>query len=206
MKIFPYIAGPIQTNVYLVLDEETKHGFVVDPGAHSDKLLKDINENQVILDYVVLTHAHGDHIGGVEELLELFPEAKLMVGARELPMLNGKLDNSSREICGKDIKLNPDKWLDDDETFTCGNMTFKVIETPGHTPGGICLYSPGVLFSGDTLFRQSVGRTDFPGGDTSKLIASIRNKLFTLPEDTIVLPGHMEATDIGFEKRNNYFV
>lgn len=206
MKIFPYLTGPIQTNVYLVLDEETKHGFVVDPGAHSSKLFQDLKENQVILDYVVLTHAHGDHIGGVQELLAHYPEAKLMAGVNEMPMMNGKLDNSSREICGRDILLTPDKLLEDGETFDCGNMTFKVIETPGHTPGGICLYSPGVLFSGDTLFRQSVGRTDFPGGDTAKLIASIKNKLFTLPEDTLVLPGHMETTDIGFEKRNNYFV
>ena len=206
MKIFPYIAGAIQTNVYLVLDEETKHGFIVDPGAHSNKLLEDLEKNEVILDYIILTHAHGDHIGGVEELLELYPNAKLMAGLNELPMMNGKIDNSSREICGKNIRLNPDKLLEDQENFSCGNMTFKVIETPGHTPGGICLYAPGVLFSGDTLFRQSVGRTDFPGGDTSKLISSIRNKLFVLPEDTLVLPGHMETTDIGFEKRNNYFV
>lgn len=206
MKIFPYIAGPIQTNLYLAFDEETKHGFVVDPAAHCTKLLEDLKKHEVVLEYIVLTHAHGDHIGGVEELLELYPNAKLLAGVNEVPMMNGMLDNSSREICGKNILLKPDLLLEDGEIIVCGKMSFKVIETPGHTPGGICLYSPGVLFSGDTLFRQSVGRTDFPGGDTAALISSIKNKLFVLPEDTLVLPGHMESTDIGFEKRNNYFV
>ncbi|MCQ2550885.1 MAG: MBL fold metallo-hydrolase [Clostridia bacterium] len=206
MKILSYLAGPIKTNCYLTFDEESLEGFVVDPGAHCQKLLDDITKYGITLKYVVLTHGHGDHIGGVEELLELYPACQLLGGLKEEPLFLGKIDNSSREICGKDLILHCDKLLAEGDEITCGNMCFKVIETPGHTPGGICLYTPGVLFSGDTLFRQSIGRTDFPGGDQVALFKSIREKLYVLPEDTIVLPGHMEETQIGFEKRYNYFV
>lgn len=206
MKIIPYLTSPIQTNTYLVFDESTGKGFVVDPGGPCKALLKDIEEEHVELQYVVLTHGHGDHIGGVEEILQMYTGCKLAYGTNEVDMLNGKIDNASAEMFGRDILLNAHLLLNDNDTFEVGNMSFKILETPGHTPGGISLYTEGVVFTGDTLFRQSVGRTDFPGGDFNQLSQSIREKLYTLPDDTVVLPGHMQQSNIGFEKRNNYFV
>lgn len=206
MKIKCYYTGPIQVNTYLCYDEETLEGFVVDPGGPSASLLNDIDENHVSLKYVLLTHGHGDHIGGVEELMARYPDAKLVASHKEMDLLTNKLDNVSREMFGRTIILHPDLLVKEGDMLSIGNISFKVLETPGHTPGGICFYTTGIVFSGDTLFRQSIGRTDFPGGDQRLLFNSIREKLYTLPEDTVVLPGHMGQTDIGFEKRNNYFV
>ncbi len=178
----------------------------MDPGGPSNQLVSDIKDNKLILKYVFLTHGHGDHIGGVEDLKEKFPQAKLVAGAKEASMLSGALDNVSGELFGRSISLIADISVKENDTLSIGSVNFRVIETPGHTPGGISLYTKGLVFSGDTLFRQSIGRTDFPGGDQRQLFDSIRQKLYTLPEDTVVLPGHMEQTEIGFEKRNNYFV
>ncbi len=206
MKIKCYYTGPLQVNTYLCYDEESLEALVVDPGGPSNQLVSDIKDNKLILKYVFLTHGHGDHIGGVEDLKEKFPQAKLVAGAKEASMLSGALDNVSGELFGRSISLIADISVKENDTLSIGSVNFRVIETPGHTPGGISLYTKGLVFSGDTLFRQSIGRTDFPGGDQRQLFDSIRQKLYTLPEDTVVLPGHMEQTEIGFEKRNNYFV
>ncbi len=206
MKLKCYYTGPLQVNTYLCYDEESLEALVVDPGGPSNQLVSDIKDNKLILKYVFLTHGHGDHIGGVEDLKEKFPQAKLVAGAKEASMLSGALDNVSGELFGRSISLIADISVKENDTLSIGSVNFRVIETPGHTPGGISLYTKGLVFSGDTLFRQSIGRTDFPGGDQRQLFDSIRQKLYTLPEDTVVLPGHMEQTEIGFEKRNNYFV
>lgn len=206
MKIKCYYTGPLQVNTYLCYDEESLEALVVDPGGPSNQLVSDIKDNKLILKYVFLTHGHGDHIGGVEDLKEKFPQAMLVAGAKEASMLSGALDNVSGELFGRSISLIADISVKENDTLSIGSVNFRVIETPGHTPGGISLYTKGLVFSGDTLFRQSIGRTDFPGGDQRQLFDSIRQKLYTLPEDTVVLPGHMEQTEIGFEKRNNYFV
>lgn len=199
------MTGPLQVNTYLVTDDTTGECFVVDPGGHSDRLIEDIEKNGHGLKYVVLTHGHGDHIGGVNELLEKY-SAKLLAGDKERVILESSMYNESFAFFRKAIELKADVYLKENDTFAIGETEFKVLETPGHTPGGLSFYHPGVVFTGDTLFKLSVGRTDFFGGSWEEMLSSIENKLYKLPDDTLVLPGHMESSTIGFEKKYNQFL
>lgn len=206
MKILHFITGPIQVNTYLVYDEESKKGFIVDPGGYEARLTTEAKSNEIEVQYIILTHGHADHFGGVDRFKVDFPNAKLVACRLEEEMLGDNEMNCSYELFGKAFNFEIDKWVNDFETLKVGNMELFFMETPGHTPGGMCIQVGNHLFSGDTLFRYSVGRTDFPGGSWPKLEKSIREKLFTLPDETIVLPGHMGFTSIGDEKKGNPFV
>jgi glyoxylase-like metal-dependent hydrolase (beta-lactamase superfamily II) len=206
MIIERFLTGPLQVNTYLVADEETQKGFIVDPGGFNTNMAEEITEKGFSIEYIVLTHGHGDHIGGVEEFLNLCDGAKVVASEIEKTMLMDAKMNFSRETCGRAVEINPDITVNDGDTLKVGNMELKFILTPGHTTGGMCIHTDNFLFSGDTLFQQSIGRTDFPGGSFIEIKHSIREKLFLLPDETQVLPGHMELTSIGFEKRNNPFV
>ena len=175
MKIRCLPSGPLAVNTYLVNDQDTNKGFIVDPGGFDKCMVDIINEETIEIVYIVLTHSHYDHIGGVPEYKALFPTAN-------------------------------DVLVHEGDMITVGSMNFRIVLTPGHTPGGMCLIGDGVVFSGDTLFRASIGRTDFEGGSYDQICDAIHRKLFVLPDDTHVLPGHMGDTTIGFEKRNNPFV
>jgi len=206
MIIERFLTGPLQVNTYLVADEETKKGFIVDPGGFNRNMADEISEKGFLIEYILLTHGHGDHIGGVEDFLNLCQGAQVVASNKEVPLLMDASQNFSRETCGRPIEIRPDVTVNDGDTLQVGNLNLKFIMTPGHTAGGMCIHTDNFLFSGDTLFRQSIGRTDFPGGSFNEIKQSIREKLFLLPEDTQVLPGHMELTSIGFEMRNNPFV
>lgn len=207
MFIRCYITGPLQVNTYLVMDEETGEGMIVDPGAYSSQLENDIVSECKNIKYIFLTHGHADHIGGVEDFQNKFPKAKILAGKNEKeilenPALNSSLDFSPKPIS---IKLDDKNYLQEGDEIKLGELVFNVIETPGHTPGGLSLYTKDAVFCGDTLFRMSVGRTDFYGGDYNALASSIKEKLFKLPDNALVLPGHMDQTSIGYEKKYNPF-
>lgn len=206
MEIKCVQTGMLGVNTYYVRDEESNKGFIVDPGGYSEKLKKAIEEDACQIEYIILTHGHGDHIGGISFFKEAFKNAKLLACIHEKDFLANPAMNASVECCGRSIAVVADVWVSDLDTLKIGNMELTFIHTPGHTPGGMCIHVGDVLFSGDTLFRLSIGRTDFPGGSYPEIKKSIREKLYKLPENTIVYPGHMGHTTIDIEKRSNPFV
>ena len=207
MKITNLPSGALQVNTYLVVDEETNKGFVVDPGGYNPVLAKKVKEENIEIEYIFITHGHSDHICGVNEHKAEFEGAKVVAHKEEEAMLHDTRYNFSTEF-GMPYTVDADVYAIEGDEFVVGNMELKIIHTPGHSPGGMCIYAANenVLFSGDTLFRQSVGRTDFPGCSFKVLAESIKRKLFLLPDETQVFPGHMGLTQIGFEKRSNPFV
>lgn len=207
MKIYQYQTGPIFVNTYLVSDEQGE-GFIVDPGGFDPAILRKAAEEGIHVGWILLTHGHGDHIGGVADFRQVWPDAKVAASELEKRTLEDPRFNSSPSINGREIREKADLLVKDGETLTIGTIEVKFLSTPGHTEGGQCIYieKEKICFCGDTLFECSVGRTDFPGGNYQQLIDSIRTKLFTLPDDTVCLPGHMGHTQIGYEKENNPFV
>lgn len=207
MRITNLPSGALQANTYLAVDEKTNEGFIVDPGGYNKVLTKEVRDNDVKIKYIILTHGHSDHICGVNEHKAEFPDAKIVAYKDEEAMLENPNLNQSPGF-GVPYSTKADILVSDGDELKVGDVTLKFIHTPGHTEGGMCIYvkEAKALFSGDTLFRQSIGRTDFPGGSYKEIMVSIRKKLFLLPDDTNVFPGHMGTTSIGFEKENNPFV
>ena len=207
MRIANLPSGALQANTYLAVDEKTNEGFIVDPGGYNKVLTKEVRDNDVNIKYIILTHGHSDHICGVNEHKAEFPDAKIVAYKDEEAMLENPNLNQSPGF-GVPYSTKADILVSDGDELKVGDVTLKFIHTPGHTEGGMCIYvkEAKALFSGDTLFRQSIGRTDFPGGSYKEIMDSIRKKLFLLPDDTNVFPGHMGMTSIGFEKENNPFV
>lgn len=207
MRITNLPSGALQANTYLAVDEKTNEGFIVDPGGYNKVLTKEVRDNDVKIKYIILTHGHSDHICGVNEHKAEFPDARIVAYKDEEAMLENPNLNQSPGF-GVPYSTKADILVSDGDELKVGDVTLKFIHTPGHTEGGMCIYvkEAKALFSGDTLFRQSIGRTDFPGGSYKEIMDSIRKKLFLLPDDTNVFPGHMGTTSIGFEKENNPFV
>lgn len=206
MRLKLFVSPDMGENCYFVIDENTNEAIVIDPGAMGEKLCSVIDKEELQIKAICLTHTHFDHAGAAEEIRE-HTKAPVFICKGEEVVAESSVYNLS-QMFGKAFTVPYDRVLADGEEFSFGSLSFKVISTPGHTPGGGCFYfeKEGVLFSGDTLFFMSVGRTDFPGGDSNALIASVRNKLFTLPGSTEVCPGHGQSTTIGYEKENNSFV
>jgi len=201
------LVGLIQTNCYVIGDEETRYGAVIDPGGDPERILAAIEVEGVAIRYIINTHAHFDHmaanrplVAATGGLLALHPaDRELLIaggGGRWFGLLSS--------ICSP----HPDVELSDGQTLTVGGLRMEVLHTPGHSAGHVALYLPeeGVLFSGDALFQHSIGRSDLPGGDYATLIASIHRKLLPLPDETVVYPGHGPVTTIGAERRHNPFL
>ncbi len=197
--------GPLEVNCYIVGCEATGKAMVIDPGGDVPAILALAAENDLTVVCVVNTHGHFDHIGGNRRLLEA-TRAELMIHAADRPLLERADEHAAVFGLTAEPSPAPDRELVDGEILRLGELEFKVIHTPGHSPGGICLWSGDYVFVGDTLFAGSVGRTDLPGGDHAALIRNIREKLLLLPEPTRVCPGHGPLTTIGREKDHNPFL
>jgi glyoxylase-like metal-dependent hydrolase (beta-lactamase superfamily II) len=196
--------GPLQANCYIVGCETKREAVVIDPGGDADRILMALAKEKLKVVAIVDTHGHFDHVGGNRALKEA-TGAPLMIHRLDLPMLAHAAASAASWGLKADNSSQPDRLLEEGDTIACGEITLKVLHTPGHTPGGISLYTPGAVFVGDTLFADSIGRTDFPGGNFETLIEAIRSKLFALPPDTVVYAGHMQTTTIGREKQYNPF-
>ncbi len=205
MKIKKFTLGMYQENCYVVSCSDTKSAFVVDPGVYNPNMVNYIEENHLNIESIILTHAHGDHICGLMETAKKF-NAPIYIHKSEASVLNDGKKNFSEEICGCKIEIEADRLLKDGKIIQIGKMEVKIIHTPGHTPGGICIHVGDVLISGDTLFEESIGRTDFKYSSTDALVNAIKEKLYLLPDHTRVYPGHGMDTTIGHEKKRNPFV
>lgn len=199
LRINTWIGDP--TNCYIVFDEESTEIMVIDPAGDVDRIVEMINILKGKLKYIILTHCHGDHIGGVNELKNICG-GKILVHRFDSKGLNDSNINLNPYMGLEQIELEADSRLDDGDLLHLGNMEFKIIHTPGHTAGGICIYSEKekLIFTGDTLFKGTWGRADLPTSDFESIINSISNKLMKLPDDIIVYPGHGNSTMIGEEK------
>lgn len=206
MKIYKFLTGPLSVNTYLTVDEDSKTAFLVDPGGEDKKLLKFVEENDLNVEYIILTHGHGDHICGIHSYKEAWPEAKVVAHEAEVDFLLDAGKNMSKMTCGFAVEAEVDIPVKDGDRLKVGKLDLKFYHTPGHTKGGMCIHTGDFLFSGDTLFQGSVGRTDFPGASFEELKKSIEEKIYVLPDSTEVLPGHMGTTKVGIEKEHNPFV
>ncbi len=203
MRIETIHVGEMGTNCYLAWDAVTGRGFLVDPGEQAEKIIRVCSSYQVTPEAVLLTHGHFDHIMAAKKIRQQY-QIPVYVGVHEEELLADSQMNLSG-MWAIPYTMKADKLVNDNEVLSIAGMELTVIETPGHTPGGVCYYirKERVLFAGDTLFCESYGRTDFPGGSMFALLRSLRGKLFVLPEETEVYPGHGQATSIGYEKMHN---
>jgi len=217
VKVHTRVVGWLQTNCYIVEDEASRKAIIIDPGGDGQGILDFIDSQGLRLHCVVITHGHIDH----------FLEAGFIQAKTSVPVLISEADSKfleepgwMRAFAGVDKMIRPKDitFIREGDVITFGDTCLRVIETPGHSPGSVCLYwpgtrdnegsegVPGVLFSGDLIFSLSVGRTDLPAGNVHQLVASIRNKVFTLPDDTVIYPGHDEETTVGRERTHNPFM
>jgi glyoxylase-like metal-dependent hydrolase (beta-lactamase superfamily II) len=198
--------GITMTNCYVVGCEETKEAVVIDPGGHRERILKAIDESGLVVRYVFNTHCHFDHMGANADIVAA-TGAPLALHPDELPILEARGGATWFGVAVKESP-HPDVLLEPGQIIGVGTLRFKVLHTPGHSPGSVTFFlaEEGVAFDGDVLFDRGVGRTDLPGGDWDTLVQSIRGVLFSLPDETALYPGHGPATTVGREKRSNPWV
>lgn len=198
--------GAMGANCYLYACMESKKAVIIDPGADGKRIYQWVLEKGLKVDYILLTHGHVDHIGAVDELRLLLGDVLVGIHAGDAEMLTDAKKNLSSYLGLAVVLQRADLLLQDGQELTIGKQLLKVISTPGHSPGCVCFLSSEGLFSGDTLFAGSIGRTDFPGGSFDQLLKGVKEKLLILPEDTRIFPGHGEETSIGEEKRDNPYL
>lgn len=207
-KISGRVLGPVATNCYTIVNEETKESILIDAAdRNSSRLLAASEEAGATPVAMLITHAHFDHTDGIPAVRSKYPDVEVIIGENDAPLMEDPILNLSLSFMGEAFSTKADRTVADGEEIELIGLKIKCIEVPGHTVGGMCYYIPelNVLFDGDTLFCGSVGRSDFPTGDGDLLIKSIREKLFVLPDDTKVLPGHDAQTTIHTEKVGNFY-
>ncbi|WP_250227536.1 MBL fold metallo-hydrolase [Anaeropeptidivorans aminofermentans] len=207
MKVINVPVSTMFVNAYIYYDENTKEAVLIDPGKDEDKLIHALNENGLVLKAILLTHGHFDHISAVNEVIAKI-NVPVYAHEDEIDFLLDPMENESKRLGWHAVSVKTDVVLKEGDIVKVGEGELKVIHTPGHTKGGVCYYDEknGILFSGDSLFFESVGRSDFPYGDGKALVENLKKKIAVLPEDVKVLPGHGRATTIGHEKKMNFFL
>jgi len=200
------VVGAFQENCWVIGNRRTGEAVCVDPGDQPDEILAMARDMGVRIKYIANSHAHIDHILGVRGVQEA-TGAAFLLHPDDLPIARGTAAMASRWM-GVPVENppEPNALLSDGDSIDVDGLSLRVLHTPGHTPGSVCFYANGVLFAGDTLFAGSIGRTDLPGGDYGQEMSSIVDRLLALPDDTIVLPGHMDRTTIGHERERNPYV
>lgn len=226
MIIKTFIEPPIDNNNYVLIDEETREAALIDcsspaiwnkvPYTRGKVAVSTVGENRdeaedVTLKYILLTHGHFDHIAGIKSKNSFSPDVsneipKIYMHKADLDWINEV--NTFMPMMGMPEMEIPqiDVFIEDGDVIKVGNIEIKVIHTPGHTQGGVCYYTDGVLFSGDTIFREAVGRCDLQGGNFEQIVESIKNKIYKLPDETVIYPGHGKPTTVGWEKEHNLFL
>lgn len=201
MQIITIITGTIGENCHIIFDER-KNAVVIDPGDEANTLIKTISDNQLSVKAIVLTHGHYDHVGAVNEL-KAYTGASVVAHEEEKELIQNPNLSLGMFVDPAFPIPEVDSYVKEGDEILAGDISLRVIHTPGHTQGGMCLYTDGVLFSGDTVFYGTLGRWDFPTGDLSKLTHSILHKIFLLPDSTVIYSGHGPATTVGEEKVSN---
>ena len=205
MLLETLVVGPLQVNCYIAACEESKEAVVIDPGDEADRINRILKEHDLQLKYIINTHGHVDHIGGVAGLLEKV-DAPFLLHQDDMYLLEGLPSDPLQAYLQITPPPPPSGFLKDGGNIEVGSLKFQVLHTPGHTPGCVCFLEGEHVFSGDTLFAGSIGRTDLPGGNHAQLLNSVREKLFPLDDQVTVHPGHGPATTIARERQvNPYF-
>jgi hydroxyacylglutathione hydrolase len=205
MKVTTIVVGALETNCYLVCCGETSECAIVDPGAEAERIFPEIYDGELKPIVIINTHGHIDHVGANRDMKDKF-HVPLCIHAADNPMLGKSQQLELSLFLGAKESPPADRFLNDEEEIKIGNGVLRVLHTPGHSPGSISLRGDGFLLSGDTLFYEGVGRTDLPGGSQKQLEQSIREKIMTLPDATVVYPGHGPHTTVGQERESNPFL
>jgi glyoxylase-like metal-dependent hydrolase (beta-lactamase superfamily II) len=209
MDIKNLTVGPLQCNCYIVSDEQSGDAAIIDPGGDPETIVETCERNSLQPLFIILTHAHADHVGGTPELSKRYPDAEICIGKEATELYFDSVRNLTAML-GISLDMpEPHRLLEEGDAIEFGAVRMRVLHTPGHTEGAISLITeneePARVFCGDLIFRGSVGRSDLPGGDWETLQASIEEKIFTLPDETMLLPGHEEATTVGQEKQSQRY-
>jgi len=209
LQIHTVVSMPFEENSYLVWRPDQAEALVFDPGLEPELILDCLRQHGLTVAAILNTHGHADHIGGNEALKQAFPGAPLLIGVNEANMLTDAYANLSAQFGMPVVSPPADRTVTEGERLTLAGIELEVLEIPGHSPGHVVFVhrgSPTVVFGGDVLFRGSIGRYDFPGGSGRLLLEGIRRKLYALPPDTVIYPGHGPVTTIGHEQQTNPFV
>jgi len=204
MLLQPFVTGSLETNTYLLADRDTGEALVIDPGGDPGEILAFLSKERLTCRLIVNTHGHFDHISG-NRALKSATGALLLVHEGDVPMLSAAATHARFFMMRAENSPPADQLLVDQGEVRVGSVLLRVWHTPGHSPGGVTLVVPGMAFCGDLVFHGSVGRTDLPGGSERVLLDSIRRRILTLPDDTVLYPGHGPDTTVGLEKRQNPF-
>jgi hydroxyacylglutathione hydrolase len=205
LKIHSWTVGLFAVNTYLIWCSETNQGALIDPGGETDRILDFARRKGIAVRFIINTHGHADHIAE-NDIAKERTGAPLLIHESDRDMLMKSDRNLSLQFGAPVVSPDADRFLREGDRITLGDETLSVVHTPGHSPGSICLMRDGIVIAGDTLFWRSIGRTDLPGGSMDALERSIREKLYTLPDETVVYTGHGPTTTIGEERRENPFV